>query len=65
MLNERPEGKAYPTWPMGMPVHRSAGQWNHAVRRGSVCDSTYRRIQERTMMVDYSDWLNSLPRNSI
>lgn len=19
MLNERPEGKAYPTWPMGMP----------------------------------------------
>lgn len=45
------------------PFHRSAGQRNHAVRRGSVCDSTYRRIQERTMMVDYSDWLNSSPRN--
>lgn len=26
MLNERPEGKAYPTWPMGMP-------------RSSVCRS--------------------------
>lgn len=47
--------------PWACPVHRSAGQRNHAVRRGSVCDSTYRRIQERTMMVDYSDWLNSLP----
>ena len=41
---------------IGLPV-----SGNHAVRRGSVCDSTYRRIQERTMMVDYSDWLNSLP----